>query len=81
MWAAGHDLWSENLVSECVKQLETHRTAAIASGKTYWIDDMGERLERLSSYSDTRGMGSMERFFTVFWGNMHPVLGMIRLFL
>lgn len=79
MWAAGHDLWSENLVSECVAQLEAHPTAAIAFATSNWIDEAGQSLARESGYSDTCGMGPMARFFTVLWGNMHPVLGVIRL--
>lgn len=79
MWAAGHDEWSENLVSESVRNLESNESAAIAFATSYWIDESGQRLKRVTGYSDTRGMDPMARFFTVFWGNMHPVLGVIRL--
>lgn len=79
MWASGHDEWSENLVSESVANLESNGSAAIAFATSYWIDECGQRSKRVAGYSDTRGMGAMARFFTVFWGNMHPVLGVIRL--
>ncbi len=79
MWAAGHDEWSENLISESVARLESNESAAIAFATSYWIDETGKRSERVAGYSDTRGMDPMARFFTVFWGNMHPVLGVLRL--
>jgi glycosyltransferase involved in cell wall biosynthesis len=79
MWAAGHDEWSQNLVSESVAKLETKENTAIAFATSYWIDETGQRCERVAGYSDTRGMDPMARFFTVFWGNMHPVLGVMRL--
>ncbi len=79
MWAAGHDEWSQNLVSESVAKLESNDSAAIAFATSYWIDENGQRCERGAGYSDTRGMDPMARFFTVFWGNMHPVLGVLRL--
>ncbi len=79
IWAGGHDEWSENLVSESVAKLESNESAAIAFATSYWIDETGQRCERVVGYSDTRGMDPMARFFTVFWGNMHPVLGVMRL--
>jgi len=78
MWAAGHDRWSPNLLSSCVALLETHPRAAIAFASSAWIDADGEPLARESGWTDTRGMGAIERYFTVLWGNMHPVLGVIR---
>jgi glycosyltransferase involved in cell wall biosynthesis len=79
MWASGHDEWSDNLISESVDMLESNESAAIAFATSYWIDEAGDRFGRTVGYSDTRGMDAMARFFTVFWGNMHPVLGLIRL--
>lgn len=79
MWAAGHDEWSEDLVSQSVAALEQNRNAAIAFATSFWIDEAGERDEqRDTHYPDTRGKGVFSRFFTVLWGNMHPVLGLIR---
>jgi glycosyltransferase involved in cell wall biosynthesis len=78
MWASGHDLWSPNLVSECVKALEAWPDAAIACAVSDWIGADGQRLDKYSGGYDTRGMDSITRFFTVFWGNLHPVLGLIR---
>lgn len=79
MWAAGHDEWSRNLISESVATLESNEDASIAFARSYWINDVGERDDRDTDYPDTRSMSLFSRFFTVFWGNMHPVLGVIRL--
>jgi glycosyltransferase involved in cell wall biosynthesis len=78
MWASGHDLWESNLVSENVALLETVPTAVVAFGSSVWIDENGQQLQKFFGYTDSRGMNSIARFFTVFWGNMHPILGIIR---
>ena len=79
MWAAGHDEWSGDLVSESVALLESNDSASIAFATSYWIDENGQRDQRETGYTDTRGMDAMARFFTILWGNMHPVLGVMRL--
>ena len=80
MWAAGHDEWSEDLVSQSVTVLEQQPNAAIAFATSHWIDEAGVRDEqRDTHYEDTRGKGTFSRYFKVLWGNMHPVLGLIRL--
>ena len=78
MWACGHDLWSPELISECVGLLEDNPTACVAYATANWIGPDGESLQKRSGWSDTRGLDPVSRFFTVFWGNMHPVLGLIR---
>ena len=78
MWAAGHDEWSPNLVSKSIEILEQNHSAAIAVANSYWIDENGQRQDRDTDYPDTRDQSVIGRFFTVFWGNMHPVLGVIR---
>lgn len=78
MWASGHDLWSPNLVSACVVSLEEHPDAALAYASSTWIDPDGQPLDKESGWYDTRGMDPMVRFFVAFWGNLHPVLGLIR---
>jgi glycosyltransferase involved in cell wall biosynthesis len=78
MWAAGHDLWSPNTISECVNMLEGIPESAIAIGSSQWIDENGDTMTLVSGWTDTRGMHPVARFFSVFWGNMHPVLGLIR---
>ena len=78
MWAAGHDEWSENLISDSVAVLEANKDASLAFASSYWVDELGERDDRDTDYPDTRGMSLLSRFFTVFWGNMHPVLGVMR---
>ena len=78
MWASGHDLWDPTYISETVALLEMYPKAVIAFGSSVWIDENGCRLPRFFGYTDTRGMTVVARFFTIFWGNMHPVLGLIR---
>jgi glycosyltransferase involved in cell wall biosynthesis len=78
MWASGHDLWSPNLVSECVAALEARPDAALAYASSSWIDEQGRPLSRESGWYDTRGSDAIVRFFMAFWGNLHPILGLIR---
>jgi glycosyltransferase involved in cell wall biosynthesis len=78
MWASGHDLWSPDLILKCVEMLETMPTTVIAYGSSGWIDASGKRMDRETGWVDTRGMSAVARFFAVFWGNMHPILGVIR---
>lgn len=79
MWASGHDLWDTDLLSQCVQSLEQRPTATIAYASSSWIDPNDQPLPRHVSSYDTSGMHPLARFFTVFWGNMHPILGVIRL--
>ena len=79
MWAAGHDEWSKDLISDSVATLESNEGASIAFATSYWMDQSGDRDDRDTDYPDTRGKNLFSRFFTVFWGNMHPILGVIRL--
>lgn len=79
IWAAGHDLWSPNLISECVDVLEKNPDGVIAFGSCQWIDAAGRQMARASGWTDTRGMDPVGRFFSVFWGNMHPILGVMRI--
>lgn len=78
MWAAGHDEWSADLISSSVRILESEKSASIAIATSYWIDEAGVRNDRDTDYPDTRGKSVLARFFTVFWGNMHPVLSLMR---
>jgi glycosyltransferase involved in cell wall biosynthesis len=78
MWAAGHDLWTNNYISSCLNLLITHPNAMIASGVSRWISDNGNMLDREYGWVDTRGMDVIARYFTVLWGNMHPIYGLHR---
>jgi len=79
MWASGHDLWSANLVTECVKALEARPGASIAYAYSDWIGEDGEPMDEVCSSYDTGGMNDITRYFMAFWGNMHPILGLIRM--
>jgi len=78
MWASGHDLWSSGLLTECVGLLQDHPDACLAYASCDWVGPAGDPIGRASGWSDTRGMAPAARFFTVLWGNMHPVLGLMR---
>lgn len=78
MWAAGHDLWSRNYISACVFELERNNSAVLAIGTGQWIDSEGDVMDRRSGWTDTRGMDVISRYITILWGNMHPILGVIR---
>ena len=78
MWASGHDLWAPDYLSSCVAQLSTRKDAAIAFGSCSWIDGAGNCFGREYGCNDTRGLDTVSRYFSVFWGNMHPILGLIR---
>ncbi len=78
MWAAGHDEWSTDLISASVASLEANDTAAIAFANSRWMGETGGTDDRDTSYQDTRGKSVLGRFLTVFWGNMHPVLSVMR---
>lgn len=78
MWAGGHDLWSSGVVSECLGLLASHPDACLAFPRSCWIDDDDEPLARETGWSDTRGLSAPARLFTVLWGNMHPVMGLMR---
>ena len=78
MWAAGHDLWSKNFVSECVALLELTPSAVVAFGSTQWVNEKSEFIDKFWGWTDTRGMNVIARFFSVFWGNMNPILGVMR---
>ena len=78
VWAAGHDLWSNDYIEESVKLLETRSDAVLCFSSVYWIDDNDEEINKFSGWCDTRGMHTVERFYSVLLGNMNPILGLIR---
>lgn len=78
MWASGHDLWSSNFISSCIKKLHLNEGSVVAVPASMWIDKDGEVISKNSGFSDTRGMDQIARYFTMFWGNMHPAYGLMR---
>ncbi|MBT8102619.1 MAG: glycosyltransferase family 2 protein [Gammaproteobacteria bacterium] len=79
MWAAGHDEWSSDLISASVAALEINSSASIAFAHSRWMGETGEDDGGDIDYPDTRGKSLLGRFFTVFWGSMHPVLSLMRM--
>lgn len=78
IWASGHDLWEPNYLAECAQTLYTNPNAMIAFGTTHWIDADGQSFDRAWGWSDTRGLSNVGRYVTVFWGNMNPIIALIR---
>lgn len=78
MWAGGHDLWSPNMISECVASLDNHDGAIVAVPESNWIDLASQPVGERESVLDTRGMDALARVFTLLWANMHPIYGLMR---
>ncbi len=78
MWAAGHDLWDPNFASECGSLLDRFPGAVLAFGCTRWVDAEGQPYPKSTGWSDTRGTSAIGRYCTVFWGNMNPILALMR---
>lgn len=78
MWAGGHDLWSPNLVSQCVELLTCHPNAVIAVPESQWIDPLSQPYGDRAGILDTRGMDPLARILSLLWANMHAVYGLIR---
>ena len=78
MWAAGHDIWSPQLVEKAVQLMESEPSVVLTSASVVWIDAEGATLDIRSDHTDSRGMDAIQRFNTVLWGSMNPILGVIR---
>lgn len=79
MWASGHDLWSTNYITECVKIMINNPQAVISFGSSQWIDQDSQIMQsRQFGWADTRGLDVFSRYIYAFWGNMHPILGVIK---
>lgn len=78
MWAAGHDLWSPNFISACVRALEARPAAVLAAGQSGWFTGAATTEVEASAIYSTRDLAPVARFLTVLHGNMHPIYGLIR---
>jgi glycosyltransferase involved in cell wall biosynthesis len=78
MWASGHDLWSPDYIQRCFEAIRDRPDSVLAFGSTSWVDDQGRPHRKESGWTDTRGMHAIARYMVVYWGNMNPVLGLIR---
>ena len=78
MWASGHDLWSENLITECVNLLENDDAIVLAYAPTHWINNKDWPINKFSGLYDTRGLDTITKYFMVFLSSMNPILGVIR---
>lgn len=78
MWASGHDLWSSELIEKAVHLMENDSSVVLTAAPTSWIDAAGAPLDIHSDHIDSRGMNPIQRFNTVLWGSMNPILGVMR---
>mgnify|MGYP002713160290 CR=1 FL=1 len=78
MWASGHDMWENNYVSTCYNALSENQSAVLCYGPARWISHSADSVGQVSGGYDTTGLSIVSRFNMVFWGNMHPVLGLIK---
>lgn len=78
MWASGHDLWDADFASQCGSMLDRFPGAVLAFGCTRWVDADGQPYPKSTGWSDTRGTSPIGRYCMVFWGNMNPILALMR---
>ena len=79
MFAGGHDLWSHNFMSNCLKALQDSPKTVLSFSSTVWIDEYNNKINKESSFYDTRGCDPVTRFLYVLWGPMNPIYGLIRM--
>jgi glycosyltransferase involved in cell wall biosynthesis len=78
MWASGHDVWDGDYLQRCAATLDQYPAAVIAYGSVRWIDAAGAPHPKQTGWTDTRGLSVVARYFTAFWGNMNPIIGLMR---
>lgn len=78
MWAGGHDLWSENYISDCLNIMEKNPNVIVAHPKTIWIDENAEELNIKSGFIDTQGEWIISRFNITVWSDQNMIYGLIR---
>lgn len=80
MLASGHDLWSTNFISKCLKTLTSVPQAVVSFGPIVWINQDGKKIEKHSPFNDTSGMDAVSSFNSVFWGNnTNAIYGLIKI--
>lgn len=78
MWAAGHDIWDPHYLGQCQQLLDAQPSVVLAYGTPHWIDENDAALDKFSGWYDSRGLSLPARYFTVLWGSMNPILGLMR---
>lgn len=79
MFAGGHDLWSPNFISICLRTLQDSPLTVLSFAYTVWIDENNKPIRKESSFYDTRGCDPVTRFIYVLWGTMNPMYGLMRM--
>jgi glycosyltransferase involved in cell wall biosynthesis len=83
MWAAGHDLWHPNYISECVAVLESDPQVVLCYAQVVVIDDKGNQKQLIEDAVDTRSLDAFNRCRATMWGLSRipicdPIYGLIK---
>jgi glycosyltransferase involved in cell wall biosynthesis len=78
IWACGHDLWDSTYLLDWSQVLVPNPHVMMAFGWSGGSVADGEPFPRFTGWYDTRGLTVVGRYCTVFWGNMNPIIGLIR---
>lgn len=77
MFSRGHEILSDNLIEECLKTLISNEQAVLSFATTLWIDQNDNfMLNKPTGYSDTLGLGVINRCAIAIWGNWDCYYGM-----
>ncbi len=79
MFAGGHDLWTPDFLSVCLKTLQNSSSAVVSYASTVLIDEFSNQIKKEISFYDTRGSDIVTQFLYVLWGPMNPVYGLMRM--
>ena len=81
MWAACHDLWSENFIEKCLLILEQEASVVLCHARSMWIDTHSEVMGYVDGAIDTRGLDRKQRINFVSWAfqNGAPIFGLFRM--
>ncbi len=58
IWAGGHDTWSPDLISRCIRVLRLETNIALAVPEVVWIDNRNNKLGKSRQQIDTQAAGS-----------------------
>lgn len=79
LFVAGHDLYSPNYVESLRATLEAAPKAALAFGRSVFIDENGCEEGPVKGLCATEGMSSPVRRFNIYmWANQEPIYGLVR---
>jgi glycosyltransferase involved in cell wall biosynthesis len=80
VWISGHDLWHQNFLSTCLKELEDNPSIVLCYPTSIWIDENEQKIGPIGRGIDTRGLDPISRFQVMLWGMGYgsPIYGLLR---